>query len=199
MGSARAAVVASATVGATLTLDRARIRWRQGVRTGVVVALVVIVGSTWATPEVVVAAALGAAFVGIADTSDPDRNRLAGLALTLLALAAGTLVGTLIADPLILRVLGSSVVAAICGFVGAIGARTALAGVMALVLTTIYAGTPGDLEQARLASAVDARTARHHGRRVSRSGPGSTASGSLDLGHGAGHVACRRIPPGVGG
>lgn len=39
-------------------------------------------GSTWATPEVVVAAALGAAFVEIADTSDPDRNRLAGLALT---------------------------------------------------------------------------------------------------------------------
>lgn len=36
--------------------------------------------------------------------------------------------GTLIADPLILRVLGSAVVAAICGFVGAIGARTALAG-----------------------------------------------------------------------
>ena len=153
MGSARAAVVASTTVGATLTLDRARIRWRQGVRTGVVVALVVIVGSTWATPEVVVAAALGAAFVGIADTSDPDRNRLAGLALTLLALAAGTLVGTLIADPLILRVLGSSVVAAICGFVGAIGARTALAGVMALVLTTIYAGTPGDLEQGAAAAA----------------------------------------------
>lgn len=146
VSSARAGIVAHSTLGAAVTLDRARIRWRQGVRTGLVVALIVGAGLTWSTTDVVVAMALGAAFVGIADTTDPDRNRLAGLCLTLLALMLATGVGGLIADSAVVRVVISAAVAAICGFVGTVGPRTALAGVMALVLVTIYAGTPGDLD-----------------------------------------------------
>lgn len=146
MSSARAGIVAHSTLGTAVTLDRARIRWRQGVRTGLVVAVIVGAGLTWSTSGVVVSMALGAAFLGIADTTDPDRNRLAGLTLTLVALMLAASVGGLIADSAVVRVVASAAVAAICGYVGTIGPRTALAGVMTLVLVTIYAGTPGDLD-----------------------------------------------------
>ena len=108
--------------------------------------MVVAAGLVWSTTSAAVAMALGAAFIGIADTPDPDRHRLTNLALTLLALMAGVAVGGLIADSIVLRVVVSAAVAAVCGFVGTIGPRTALAGVMTLVLVTIYAGTPGPLD-----------------------------------------------------
>lgn len=153
MSGSRSAAVARSTVGATVTLDRARIRWRQGLRTGLVVLLIVVAGLNWTSPSAVVAMALGGAFVGIADTPDPNRNRLLGLALTLLALAAGALTGSMLADSPVVRVAGSAAVALVCGFVGVLGPRAALAGVMTLALTTIYAGTPGDLEQGAEAAA----------------------------------------------
>ena len=141
----RSVAVGLNIVGLSVRVDLARVWWSKGIRTGVVVAVVTLVGLQWLPGSAVVSLALGAAFTGICDTTDPDRNRFAGLALTVGALAVAVCVGGVLADSDVWRIVGSAVAAAVCGFVVVVGPRTALAGVISLVLVAIYAGTPGTL------------------------------------------------------
>lgn len=141
----RSVAVALNIVGLSVTVDLARVWWSKGVRTGLVVAVVTLVGLQWLPGDAAVSLALGAAFTGISDTTDPDRNRFAGLLLTVVAFSVAVCVGGGIADSDLGRIVGSAVAAAVCGFVVVVGPRTALAGVICLVLVVVYAGTPGTL------------------------------------------------------
>lgn len=138
-------MVARTVLGLSVMVDRSRVWWSKGIRTGLVVSLVTLIGLQYLSGSAVLSLALGAAFVGISDTTDPDRNRFAGLLLSLVTYAVAVVVGGAIADSDWTRVVGSAVLAGICGYAVVVGPRTALAGVISLVLVTVYAGTPGTL------------------------------------------------------
>lgn len=138
--------MAGSTLRTSVAVDRARILWARGLRTGALVALLVLVALQWLPPTSVLSLAIGAAFVGIADSTAPDRDRVLGLVLTLLGFMLAAVVGGLIADFPVVRILGSVAGALVCGYVGVVGPRAALGGTMSLVLLTLYAGSPGDLD-----------------------------------------------------
>ncbi|MFN8125980.1 MAG: FUSC family protein [Candidatus Nanopelagicales bacterium] len=150
--STQTGAVARSALRTSLAVDRARILWLRGLRTGLVVSAVILASVGWASATAVVSLALGAAFVGFADSTDPDRNRFVGLLITLAGYLVATCLGGLIADFPVLHVLGSSIAAAVCGYVGVIGPRTALGGTIALVLVTMYSGSPGALDGGVIAS-----------------------------------------------
>lgn len=138
--------MARSALQTSVAVDRARILWARGLRTGALVVVLVVIALQWAPPTGVMSLTIGAAFVGIADSTAPDRDRVIGLLITLSGFMLAAIVGGLIADFPLLRILASATVALVCGYVGVVGPRAALGGTMALVLTTLYAGSPGALD-----------------------------------------------------
>ena len=127
---------------ATFAVDWAAVRWfsplRGGIVCGVLVAIAVATGHTYEA----VPLGLGSLFTGLGDPRGPLAPRVRLLFRTAVLLGIAAFLGALIAGHPLSHVLGSALVAGLCGFAGIAGARAAMGGVLVMVTFIIFSGTP---------------------------------------------------------
>lgn len=134
--------VAEEALHACLRLQRANVQWVAGLRTGIVISLALLVGLGVGRVEVALSVSMGMLFVSIADCTDSRGVRLRVMLWATLWIGVGVLLGGLASEFRVTHVFIALVIAAACGYAGALGPRGALIGVLALVLFAFYAGAP---------------------------------------------------------
>jgi uncharacterized membrane protein YccC len=134
--------VAEEALHACLRLQRANVQWVAGLRTGLLISLTLLVGLGVGRIDVALSISIGLLFVSIADSPDSRGVRLRGLLWATLWTSMGVLLGGLVSEYGVTHVAVALVIAAVCGYAGALGPRGALIGVLTLVLFALYAGAP---------------------------------------------------------
>lgn len=132
--------VAKQTLRACLELQHSRVEFAPGARTGVLVSLILLVALAAGQAKISLSMALGALFIAILDSTEAPMVRLRSMLWGLLWVALGVLIGGVVSDFATLHVLTAIVIAAACGYAGALGPRGGLVGVLTLVLFAVYAG-----------------------------------------------------------
>lgn len=123
--------------------DRSAILLVTTARTGLVCALLTALFD--ADPAIVIPLVIGALLVGAADPAGSFGLRLRAMGLGTLLVTCATLVGLLVAGVPLLHLAAAPLVAAFCGYIGIGGPRAGLAGMIALVTFSVFAGSPGAL------------------------------------------------------
>ncbi len=134
--------VAEEALHACLRLQRANVQWVAGLRTGILITLALLVGLAVGRVEVAMSVSIGLLFVSIADCADSRGVRLRVMLWATLWVGVGVLLGGLASEFRVTHVFIALVIAAACGYAGALGPRGGLIGVLALVLFAFYAGAP---------------------------------------------------------
>ena len=134
--------VAEEALHACLRLQRANVQWVAGLRTGILIALALLVGLGIGRVEEAMSISMGLLFVSIADCADSRGVRLRVMLWATLWIGVGVLLGGLASEFRVTHVFIALVIAAACGYAGALGPRGALIGVLTLVLFAFYAGAP---------------------------------------------------------
>ena len=98
--------------------------------------------------------ALGLLFAAIADRGDSLRRRVTSMAGATVAITLGTCVGGLVSANQGLHIVIGGLAGLICGIVGVAGAPSMIAGVLGLVVFTIFSGSPVDLPDWRINTAL---------------------------------------------
>ena len=145
--------VAEEALRACLRLQRANVQWVAGLRTGVLIALALLVGLALGRVEEALSVSMGLLFVSIADCADSRGVRLRIMLWATLWIGVGVLLGGLASEFRVTHVFIALVMAAACGYAGALGPRGALIGVLTLVLFAFYAGAPVVVDVALLDTA----------------------------------------------
>lgn len=111
-------------------------------RTALIVLVTIAIMTRFGDVSTQISVAIGITFAGLIDAPDELRTRaLVLLRAGVLMIACGS-VGMLVANNSVLQVIAAMVLAAVLGYAGIMGPRVAMAGVLALVLFCVYAGTP---------------------------------------------------------
>ena len=126
----------------SMVLDRSKIIWRGAIRGAIVVTILITVPVLYGAPATATPLAIGALFVALADIGEQVGLRWRTMLWTTTWLMAGTFVGILVSENAPALVVVSALVALLCGYVGVIGRRSGLAGVLTLVIFTVFAGSP---------------------------------------------------------
>jgi uncharacterized membrane protein YccC len=134
--------VAEEALHACLRLQRANVQWVAGLRTGILISLTLLVGIGVGRIGIALPISIGLLFVSIADSPDSRGVRLRTMLWATLWISIGVLLGGLVSEYGVAHVAVALVIAAACGYAGALGARGALIGVLTLVLFALYAGAP---------------------------------------------------------
>lgn len=113
-----------------------------GLRTGVLIAVALGVGVVLGRIEAAFALSVGLLFISIADPADARGVRLRTMLWATLWIGTGVLLGGLVSEFRVMHVGVALVMAAACGYAGALGPRGGLIGVLTLVLFAFYAGGP---------------------------------------------------------
>ena len=145
--------VAEEALHACLRLQRANVQWVAGLRTGLLISLTLLVGLGVGRIDVALSISIGLLFVSIADSPDSRGVRLRGLLWATLWTSMGVLLGGLVSEYGVTHVAVALVIAAVCGYAGALGPRGGLIGVLTLVLFALYAGAPVVIDVAALDAA----------------------------------------------
>lgn len=132
--------VAEEALHACLRLQRANVQWMAGLRTGILITLALLVGLGVGQVDVALSISMGMLFVSIADCADSRRVRMRIMLWATLWISVGVLLGGLASEFRVTHVFIALVIAAACGYAGALGPRGALIGVLTLVLFAFYAG-----------------------------------------------------------
>lgn len=142
--------VAEEALRACLRLQRANVQWVAGLRTGTLIALALLIGLAMGRVDVALSISIGLLFVSIADSQDSRDVRLRGMLWATLWISVGVLLGGLVSEFRVTHIAVAFIIAAACGYAGALGARGALVGVLTLVLFAFYAGAPVVMDIAAL-------------------------------------------------
>ena len=134
--------VAEEALHACLRMQRANVQWVAGLRTGVLISLTLLVGLGVGRIDVALSISIGLLFVSIADSPDSRGVRLRTMLWATLWISIGVLLGGLVSEYRVTHVAVALVIAAVCGYAGALGPRGGLIGVLTLVLFALYAGAP---------------------------------------------------------
>ena len=134
--------VAEEALRACVRLQRANVQWVAGLRTGILIALALVVGLWVGQVEVALSVSMGLLFVSIADCADSRGVRVRVMLWATLWIGVGVLLGGLASEFRVTHVFIALVMAAACGYAGALGPRGGLIGVLTLVLFAFYAGAP---------------------------------------------------------
>ena len=132
--------VAQEALRACLRLQRANVQWMAGLRTGVLITITLLIGIAAGRVEVALSVSMGLLFISIADSVESRTVRLRTMLWATLWIGVGVLLGGLVGEFRITHVGVALVIAAACGYAGALGPRAALIGVLTLVLFAFYAG-----------------------------------------------------------
>lgn len=123
-----------------LYLERGRLALTSPLRTSAVVASLFAVGLAVDQVQLLVVLCIGALFTGLADNGEAYPRRARSMAATALWCTVAATLGAAVADVQLIHLAAGFVVAAMCGYVGVLGPRSAVNGLLSLVLFVIYAG-----------------------------------------------------------
>lgn len=129
-------------------LDRTRVQWIGPLRAAVIVTIAFAVGQITGSPVAALLFCIGALFGGAADLGEAYRWRWRTIAWATLWAGLTTALGAAVAGVAPLHIAVGLVVAAACGYAGALGPRGALVGVLALVCFAVFSGSPVPLPRA---------------------------------------------------
>lgn len=121
-------------------IQRSHVDWISGLRTGVVVAIVILIAVPLQQVDAATSVAIGVLFIAIVDTPDATGTRLRTMVWGTLWIGLGVLAGGLVSESGLLHVAVAILIAGASGYAGALGPRGALIGVLSLVLFAVYAG-----------------------------------------------------------
>ena len=127
---------------ALVNTDRAALRWGAPLRTALVAGLTVLTALVVVGPSFALPVGLGAFFVGLTDQRGDFADRVRGMVLATILLVLTTAIGLSVSSVVVLHLVVAGLVAAFLGYIGLAGPRAAMAGVVALVNFTVFAGTP---------------------------------------------------------
>lgn len=123
-----------------LYLERGRLALTSPLRTSAVVASLFAVGLAVDQVQLSVVLCIGALFTGLADNGEAYPRRARSMAATALWCTVAATLGAAVADVQLIHLVVGFVVAAMCGYVGVLGPRSAVNGLLSLVLFVVYAG-----------------------------------------------------------
>jgi len=123
-----------------MRVQRAHVDVIGGIRTGMVLIVLIAVGYQVGLLSEGLSLGIGALFAAIADTADSPGRRLRSMAWGVLWSSVGTLIGGLVSGMDVLHILVGFIIALACGYAGALGARGALIGTLTLVLFAVFGG-----------------------------------------------------------
>ncbi|MFM9165066.1 MAG: hypothetical protein ACKOQ0_06895, partial [Solirubrobacterales bacterium] len=126
----------------SMTTDWAATRWIGPLRVALITgalafAAVELVGGAAAFPL-----AIGAVLAGVCDPKGDIDERLRGMGLTAISVAAAAALGIVISESFPIQLAVTALVAALCGYVGLAGPKAAVAGMLTLVILVVFSGTP---------------------------------------------------------
>lgn len=129
-------------VETTTRTDWAALRWLSPIRVGLVAGLAVALALMLVDSAFAIPVGLGSFFVGLCDQRGDFADRVRGMSVALLLLLATTFLGLAVSESFPVHLVVAGLLAAFLGYIGLAGPRAALAGVVALVNFTVFAGTP---------------------------------------------------------
>jgi uncharacterized membrane protein YccC len=144
----QSANAATEALRACVRIQRSHVEWVPGVRTAVVITVIMLIATPRDWVDGASAVAIGVLFAAILDTADAPGVRLRSMLWGTLWMSAGVFVGGLVGGWGALHVIAAVLIAAACGYAGALGPRGGLIGVLTLVLFALYAGSIVGLEAA---------------------------------------------------
>ena len=116
--------------------------WRRPIVVAVVTAVLVSLAIALQDPVASFSLAVGALFTGLGGINEAPGHRWRIMLWTGLWVSLAAIAGGLMSNIGAVELGAVAIVAAACGFAGAIGPRAMLVGVLALVVFAIYAGSP---------------------------------------------------------
>lgn len=131
-------------LGDPVRFDLGRLTWPGPLRCAVVAAGVTAAALTLGDARVVLPLVLGALFVGLNDAADSLPRRLTSMGWTTLGCSAAAVAGGWASVSIPVHVVAGAAVAALCAYVGVLGSRAAMAGVLSLVTFLVFAGMAGE-------------------------------------------------------
>ena len=132
---------ATAALRACMRVQRAHVDVVGGIRTAVIIFILIAGAYRLGMLDYGLALTIGALFAAIGDCTDSFPRRIRAMAWCTLWSALGTLIGGLISDNIIVHIGVGFIMAAACGYAGALGARGGLFGTLTLVLFAVFGGT----------------------------------------------------------
>lgn len=126
----------------TAHVERSKVVWRMPLRSSLVIVILLIAFFATGNQVSAIPVVIGALFAAVADVGEHVGHRWRTMLWTTAWLMVASALGDLVSDWAVLVVIASCAFAAVCGFVGAIGMRASLIGTLALVVLTVFAGTP---------------------------------------------------------
>lgn len=140
--------------GTLLAFDLARLDIRDVIRIAAVACIVTAIPLAAGNPTAAIPLSIGAVFSGVSEAGLPFGYRWRTMLWTTLWLMVGVFLGSAVSNTIWLAIALSLPVAFIAGAAGFRGPRAAVAGLLALVVFTIYAGTPVPLDDAFTSAAL---------------------------------------------
>jgi len=134
-------------------ISRDQIIWARPLVTAIIAATITFGCMYFDQVGSVFPLAIGAIFVGIANTGTTSSDQIKGMSWCVLWATLATLSGGLAATLDMTQVPFAMVMALIAGFAGALGKRGGLIGVLSLVIYVIFSGAP-DTDRTAITSAV---------------------------------------------
>lgn len=132
---------ATAALRACMRVQRAHVDFVGGIRTAIVVLILIVGAYRFDLLSYGLALAIGALFASIGDCTDSFPRRIRAMAWCTLWCALGTLIGGLVSENALAHISVGILMAAVCGYAGSLGARGGLFGTLTLVLFAVFGGT----------------------------------------------------------
>lgn len=138
----------SAFVRLMMDFDFSRAEWFDAARGSLVTAAIFLVLALTGNTDDILPLSLGAVLVAVAESGLPFGRRWRTMLWTTVWLMVALLVGVAVSASPLLTIAITVPVAFICGAVGYLGPRAAVAGLLSLVVFAAYAGAPISIDTA---------------------------------------------------
>ncbi|MEX1217785.1 MAG: FUSC family protein [Acidimicrobiales bacterium] len=129
----------------TIRTDLAFFEHLRPIRSALVVFVVLTLVDQHRDTRALLPLGIGMLFASIADRGVSLRRRMTSMGGATVGITFGTGIGCLISDNQPLHIAIAGVLAGLCGLIGAAGVPSMTAGVLTLVVLTIFSGAPVDL------------------------------------------------------
>lgn len=128
--------------------DFSRAEWWDAIRGTAVATAILLVLVPSGRMDLALPLSIGAVFVAVAESGQQLGRRWRTMLWTTLWLMVAMLVGVTVSDWVPVTILITAPVALVCGAVGYLGPRAAVAGMLSLVVFAAYAGIPTNVDNA---------------------------------------------------
>ena len=132
----------------SMSVDWAATRWLGPLRVALITGGLAFAGTELLSGRVAFSLAVGAVLTGACDPKGDIDERLSGMGLTAISIAAAAGTGVLISDVFPVQLAVTALAAAVCGYVGLAGPKAAVAGMLTLVVLVVFSGTPDPVGEA---------------------------------------------------